>query len=110
MQQHKLELKGKNFFVRGYTTTEDGGRSYDMTFTALNINRQWKDQIKLVYRLITAFALCSTTLAGQTPEQALMLARNFADYNIFPVNSFGSSNLQEMAQDFNQELQNLKSF
>ena len=23
MQQHKLEVKGKNFFVRGYTTTED---------------------------------------------------------------------------------------
>lgn len=42
MQQHKLELKGKNFFVRGYTTTEDGGRSYDMGFTGININRTWK--------------------------------------------------------------------
>ena len=30
MEQHKLELKGKNFFLRGYTTTEDGGKSYDM--------------------------------------------------------------------------------
>ena len=42
MQQHKMEFRGKNFFVRGYTTTEDGGKSYDMTFTALNINRAWK--------------------------------------------------------------------
>ncbi|WPR72107.1 TonB-dependent receptor [Flavobacterium sp. NG2] len=42
MQQHKLEIKGKNFFVRGYTTTEDGGESYDMTFTAWNINNAWK--------------------------------------------------------------------
>lgn len=42
MQQHKLEFKGKNFFVRGYTTSEDGGRSYDMQFTGINVNRAWK--------------------------------------------------------------------
>jgi len=43
MQQHKLELKGKNFFVRGYTTNERGGQSYDMVFTGINVNRKWKD-------------------------------------------------------------------
>ncbi len=42
MQQHKLEIKGQNFFIRGYTTNEDGGKSYDMLFTGLNINRIWK--------------------------------------------------------------------
>lgn len=42
MQQHKLEFKGKNFFVRGYTTNEDGGKSYDMLFTGINVNRVWK--------------------------------------------------------------------
>ncbi|TDD99559.1 TonB-dependent receptor [Flavobacterium cellulosilyticum] len=42
MQQHKLEFKGNNFFVRGYTTTEDGGKSYDMNFTATHINEMWK--------------------------------------------------------------------
>ncbi len=42
MQQHKIEVKGKNFFVRGYTTTEDGGDSYDMLFTGINVNRVWK--------------------------------------------------------------------
>ena len=42
MSQHKLEVKGKNFFVRGYTTTEDGGESYDMQFTGINVNRAWK--------------------------------------------------------------------
>jgi outer membrane cobalamin receptor len=42
MQQHKLEFKGKNFFLRGYTTSEDGGQSYDMLFTGININRAWK--------------------------------------------------------------------
>jgi hypothetical protein len=29
MQQHKLEIKEK-LFIRGYTTSEDGGNSYDM--------------------------------------------------------------------------------
>ena len=42
MQQHKLEFKGKNFYVRGYTTSEDGGKSYDMLFTGINVNRAWK--------------------------------------------------------------------
>lgn len=82
MQQHKLELKGKNFFVRGYTTTEDGGRSYDMTFTALNVNRQWKDDETWFGQY--AFAYVQSTLAGQTPENAHAIARGYSDYNIIP--------------------------
>ncbi len=43
LQQHKLELKNDNFFVRGYLTAEDAGDSYDIRFTGLNINNAWKD-------------------------------------------------------------------
>jgi iron complex outermembrane receptor protein len=39
MQQHKLEIKGDNFFVRGYITDEDAGDSYDMRFTGINMNK-----------------------------------------------------------------------
>lgn len=42
MEQHKLELRGKNFFVRGYYTGEDAGDSYDTRFAAININNAWK--------------------------------------------------------------------
>ena len=42
LAQHKLEVRGKNFFVRGYVTTEDAGKSYDSRFAAININRRWK--------------------------------------------------------------------
>ena len=42
MEQHKLEFRGKNFFVRGYYTGEDAGDSYDTRFAAININRKWK--------------------------------------------------------------------
>ena len=42
MQQHKLEVAGDNFFVRGYITDEDAGDSYDSRFLAINLNRSWK--------------------------------------------------------------------
>ncbi|MGB3606762.1 MAG: TonB-dependent receptor [Psychroserpens sp.] len=42
MQQHKLEVRNKNFFARIYTTAEKAGNSYDTRFTGININRAWK--------------------------------------------------------------------
>ena len=42
LHQHKLEARGKNFFVRGYMTLENAGDSYNTLFAALNINRAWK--------------------------------------------------------------------
>ena len=77
MQQHKLELKGKNFFLRGYTTTEDGGQSYDMLFTGLNINRVWKDDKTWFGQYAGAYV--QSTLAGQTPENSHLIARGVAD-------------------------------
>jgi len=45
MQQHKIEVRNDNFFVRAYMTDEDAGDSYDMRFTGINMNRvsapQW---------------------------------------------------------------------
>jgi iron complex outermembrane receptor protein len=38
-QQHKLELKGKNFFLRGYGVIENAGNSYDIVFTGINISK-----------------------------------------------------------------------
>ena len=32
-EQHKLEIKNDNFFVRGYMVADNAGDSYDMTFT-----------------------------------------------------------------------------
>ncbi|WP_299014751.1 TonB-dependent receptor [uncultured Polaribacter sp.] len=41
LQQHKLEVKGNNFFVRGYVTSENAGDSFNTLFAALNVNRAW---------------------------------------------------------------------
>lgn len=38
--QHKLELRGRHFFVRSYGSWENSGRSYDSRFTAIYLN-QW---------------------------------------------------------------------
>ncbi|MRX40742.1 TonB-dependent receptor [Flavobacterium sp. LC2016-23] len=77
MQQHKLEFKGKNFFLRGYTTTEDGGHSYDMVFTGINVNRKWKDDRTWFGQYAGAYV--QSTLAGMTPENAHAAARATAD-------------------------------
>ncbi|CAL2092569.1 Outer membrane receptor protein involved in Fe transport [Tenacibaculum sp. 190524A02b] len=42
MQQHKLEVRGKSFFIRGYYAGEDAGNSYDTRFAAINMNSKWK--------------------------------------------------------------------
>lgn len=81
MQQHKLEFKGKNFFVRGYTTTEDGGNSYDMLFTGINVNRKWKDDRTWFGQYAGAYI--QSTLAGATPAIAHQNARNTADTGRF---------------------------
>lgn len=81
MQQHKLELKGKNFFVRGYTTSEDGGHSYDMVFTGINVNRKWKDDNTWFGQYAGAYI--QGTLGGMTPEQAHAAARATADTGRF---------------------------
>jgi len=39
-QQHKLELKGKQFFLKAYTTMENAGDSYDIVFTGIGLSRK----------------------------------------------------------------------
>ena len=39
LQQHKLEIRGADFFIRGYATAENAGDSYDMRFTGINMNK-----------------------------------------------------------------------
>ncbi len=98
MQQHKLELKGKNFFLRGYTTTEDGGQSYDMLFTGLNINRVWKDDKTWFGQYAGAYV--QSTLAGQTPENSHLIARGVADTGRLIPGTLGFQNA------FNQVIAN----
>ncbi|QLE00839.1 TonB-dependent receptor [Galbibacter sp. BG1] len=77
LQQHKIEVKNNNFFVRGYMTDEDAGDSYDMRFTGININRFWKDDQTWFGEYAGAYV--QATLGGASSEQAHQLARQTAD-------------------------------
>ncbi|MGB1041853.1 MAG: TonB-dependent receptor [Tenacibaculum sp.] len=77
MEQHKLEFKGKNFFVRGYLTSEDAGDSYDTRFAAININRQWKSDEAWFQEYAGAYL---GQVPGVTPFDH-NVARGFADRN-----------------------------
>ncbi len=64
MEQHKLELKGKSFMVRGYVTSEDAGDSYDTRFAAININRRWKSDSNWFGQYVGTYA---QAIAGAIP-------------------------------------------
>ena len=75
LQQHKLEIRNKDFFVRAYMTTEDAGDSYDMRFTGINIAK---------YEATTWFGTyaggyIAAALGGANNEQAHQAARSLAD-------------------------------
>ncbi len=77
LQQHKIEIKNDNFFVRGYVTADNAGDSYDLVFTGLNINRQWKSDNQWFGEYAGAFI--QSTLAGASGDEAHALARQAAD-------------------------------
>ena len=81
LEQHRLEFRGKNFFLRGYLTSEDAGDSYDTRFAAININRRWKDDNTWFGEYVGAFV--QGTLGGLVPDQAHALARQTADTGRF---------------------------
>ena len=75
MEQHKLEFRGKYFFVRGYLTSEDAGNSYDTRFTAINLNRAWKSDRQWFGEYAAAYL---GSIPGVTASNH-QLARAFAD-------------------------------
>lgn len=80
-EQHKLEIKNDNFFVRGYMVGDKSGDSYDMVFTGININRAWKDDNTWFGEYTGAYV--QATLSGATDEQAHAAARAQAESGRF---------------------------
>lgn len=76
-QQHKLEIRNNNFFVRGYVVSDRAGDSYDMVFTGININRAWKDDNTWFGEYVGAYL--GATLGGANDQQAHIAARQAAD-------------------------------
>ncbi|NMH28223.1 carboxypeptidase-like regulatory domain-containing protein [Flavobacterium silvaticum] len=106
MNQVRLEVRNRNFFVRGYMTSESAGDSYDMRFAAWNVNRAWKTDTQWFTDYATAFALSQANF-GYLPPQAHAYARQFADYNDspgIPLNPSGASRYMPGTPEFDQAL------
>lgn len=77
IQQHKLEIRSDDFFIRGYMTTEDAGDSYDMRFTGINVAKyganEWFGEYLEGY--------LGAVIGGANNDQAHAQARAFADSN-----------------------------
>ncbi|HLV14234.1 MAG TPA: TonB-dependent receptor [Xanthomarina sp.] len=84
-EQHKLELKNDNFFLRGYIVADKAGDSYDMTVTGIQINRAWKSDQQWFQEYIQTFA--GATLGGATEDEAHALARQVAETGRFEPGS-----------------------
>ncbi|GAA4294962.1 TonB-dependent receptor [Aestuariibaculum suncheonense] len=84
-QQHKIELKNNNFFLRGYMVGDKAGDSYDMVATAIQINRAWKSDEQWFGDYITTFV--GATLSGATEDQAHAAARAAAETGRFEPGS-----------------------
>ena len=89
-EQHKLEIKNDNFFVRGYVVSDNAGDSYDMTFTGININRAWKSDNQWFGEYAGTYL--GATLQGAPSEQAHAIARGAADTGRFLPGSDGFQN------------------
>ncbi|MDR7128338.1 outer membrane receptor protein involved in Fe transport [Algoriphagus sp. 4150] len=102
--QHKLELKGSNYFVRAYTTLENSGESYIADLTGVNINSMWKDnsswfgQYTIAYMGALAQQQVAPGTLGTSDQQAIAhgAARGFADQGRYEP---GSAEFENAARD-----------
>lgn len=76
-EQHKLEIRNDNFFLRGYVVADKAGDSYDMVFTGININRAWKPDLNWFAEYAGTYVL--STLGGGTDAQGHAAARAQAE-------------------------------
>ncbi|WP_440120110.1 TonB-dependent receptor [Tenacibaculum sp. Ill] len=79
IEQYKLELIGKNFFVRGYYTGNDSGKSHDLRFAAIALNEKY-NPTQNWYQEYAGIYSGAITVPGYTPLNDAD-ARRFANRN-----------------------------
>ncbi len=80
MQQARIEIRNKDFFLRAYRTSEDAGDSYDLRFTGINLAK--KDATEWFGTYTGGYL--TAVLGGATAAQAHAAARNAAN-NAYPL-------------------------
>ena len=77
LTQGKLELRGDNFTLRGYTTQERSGKSYTAGLATIYLNEAWSPSTTWYPEYAVAYAQARG--AGQADAAAQVTARAFAD-------------------------------
>lgn len=75
LEQHKVQLNGPNYFIRGYMSGENSGKSYDSRFLAINMNNSWKSNDDWFNDYAAAYLGYVPGLTGNDHKEA----RKFAD-------------------------------
>ncbi len=90
MGQYKLEINNKNWSIRGYTTQENAGESYNSTATTRLFNESWKKSVTTDaagnptpqptdWYIQYAFSYLSNLMNGMTAYDAHQASRALAD-------------------------------
>jgi outer membrane receptor protein involved in Fe transport len=98
MGQYKAEIKGSNWFLRGYTTQERSGDSYAATLTSIYINNSWKSNSTWFQQYAGTYGTYRMQL-GANDSIAHAAARGVAE----------TGRLLPGTQAYNDALQNAKS-
>ncbi|CAL2102434.1 Outer membrane receptor protein involved in Fe transport [Tenacibaculum sp. 190130A14a] len=79
MQQHRLELRGENFFARGYYTANDAGKTFDLRSLGLALNEVYNPNTNWYQEYAGVFSGL-VTIPGLNPGNDAD-ARSFANRN-----------------------------
>ncbi len=77
LQQHKIEVRNNDFFVRGYVTSDKAGDTYVMDVLGPNLLNAWKSHQDWFGDYIQTYA--GATLGGATDAEAHAAARIAAE-------------------------------
>jgi outer membrane receptor for ferrienterochelin and colicin len=75
--QYKFEVRSSNWFVRGYTTRENAGKSYAATILTRQFNERWKASSEWYGEYLNTYV--PLYLSGTPDAQAHLAARTAAD-------------------------------
>lgn len=92
--QYKLELKGQDFFLRGYTTQERSGDAYNATILGTFINEAWKPSTTWFPQYIGNYI--GARAGGQTDAAAQAYARSQADLGRLVPGSAGFESAKDV--------------
>lgn len=78
--QYKIQLDGRHYMLRAYTTQEDAGEAYNATILGQLINEEWKPSQQWYPEYVGAFVAAKQT--GASDQEAFIAARDFADQDM----------------------------